>query len=157
MGTVFFLQDLGLVLRMHLSVSSCPWDIDLPRGQYFLGVTERHISPRPRVPELHSTQMQLELKGCFSSSGVLFLPTTLQGLVPVLSFLWALTILIIPTSAPETPMLLLSFSRQTACSGQLLGELCMGGVCAGTNWEGSQYCRGSHSVVVWHWLSLLLL
>lgn len=32
MGTVFFLQDLGLDLRMHLSVSWYPWDIDLPRG-----------------------------------------------------------------------------------------------------------------------------
>lgn len=44
-------------------------------------------------------------------------------------------------------MLALCFSRKSACSGQLLGELYMGRVCAGTHWEGSQYCLGSHSVV----------
>lgn len=47
-------------------------------------------------------------------------------------------------------LVILSFSRQSACSGQLLGELCMGSVCiyAGTHWEDSQCCLGSHSVVV---------
>lgn len=44
-------------------------------------------------------------------------------------------------------MLALSLSRQSACCGQPLEELRMGGVCAGTHWEGSQYCLGSHSVL----------
>lgn len=43
----------------------------------------------------------------------------------------------------------LPFSRQSACSGQLLGELCMGvRVCAGTHWEGRQCRLGSHSAAV---------
>lgn len=43
-----------------------------------------------------------------------------------------------------------SSSRQHACFGQLLGELCMGDVLSvpGTHWEGSQHRLGSESVVV---------
>lgn len=150
---------------MYFSVSWYPWDIDLPRGQYFWGVPEYHFSPRPRAAELHSTPEQLGMKGCFSSSGSSFFPSPLQGQVIGFSSLQVFVILIqFPSSAQEAPILgtVSSLLFQAECmfwpaaGGAVYGwclSLCLEHIGEGTSivQAHNQWWRW------WQWLPLLLL
>lgn len=78
LGTVVFLQDLELDLRMYLSVSWNSLDIELPRGQYFWGFPEYHFSPRPRAAVTFHTSAAGD-EGLLLQTRVIFLPIPLSG------------------------------------------------------------------------------